>query len=542
MNPIQPGVPAAGGTSFQGLGIAPKILDILEKLKFVQPTPIQHQAIPVAIEGKDVIGIAQTGTGKTLAFGIPMIQRLAQFKGMGLVLLPTRELALQVDESLKRIGSSLGLKTAVLIGGESMGRQMMLLKRGPHIIIATPGRLIDLLDQKALRLDKINSLVLDEADRMLDMGFAPQIKKILAHVPAKEQRQTMLFSATMPAEIAGIAATHMKMPIRVEVAPAGSAATQVEQEVYFVDKSGKLALLEKILTDYKGSVLVFSRTKFGAKKITQVVNRMGHKAAEIHSNRSLNQRLEALNGFKNGKYRVLIATDIAARGIDVTGIELVVNFDLPSTAEDYVHRIGRTGRAGLVGRAISFATYDQRYDVRGIERLIKMALPVSKMPGLSMEAPQSDRSSVAADRGQGGHKPRAFSGLRMRPMARKFTPRSSEFRDNPMGFGRPRATDPSAPQHRAVRSERIELPHGQAYDAPRGNQSAAHSRSEIRRMARRAPQTEGFMYDEDRKPFMPKPKGRPREPFYPVGHWRRKNSPQQPRSDRGSSRNPSRYR
>jgi ATP-dependent RNA helicase RhlE len=286
MNPTPNGVPVTTA-SFSGLGIAPKILEILHKLQFVQPTPIQHQAIPVAIEGKDVIGIAQTGTGKTLAFGIPMIQRLAQHKGLGLVLLPTRELALQVDDSLKKIGASLGLKTAVLIGGESMNRQMMLLRRGPHIIIATPGRLIDLLDQKALKLDLVNSLVLDEADRMLDMGFAPQIKKILQHVPAKEKRQTMLFSATMPDEIATIANTHMKTPLRVEVAPSGSAARQIEQEVFFVDKSGKLKLLEKILTDYKGSVLVFSRTKFGAKKIAQIVNRMGHKAAEIHSNRSL---------------------------------------------------------------------------------------------------------------------------------------------------------------------------------------------------------------------------------------------------------------
>jgi ATP-dependent RNA helicase RhlE len=540
MNPIQPGVPAAGGTSFQGLGIAPKILDIVEKLKFVQPTPIQHQAIPVAIEGKDVIGIAQTGTGKTLAFGIPMIQRLAQFKGMGLILLPTRELALQVDEALKRIGTPLGLKTAVLIGGESMGRQMMMLKRGPHIIIATPGRLIDILEQKVLKLDRVNSLVLDEADRMLDMGFAPQIKKILMHVPPRDRRQTMLFSATMPDEIANIANTHMKMPIRVEVAPSGTAAAQVEQEVYFVDKQSKLNLLEKILTDYKGSVLVFSRTKFGAKKITQVVNRMGHKAAEIHSNRSLNQRLEALNGFKNGKYRVLIATDIAARGIDVTGIELVVNYDLPSTAEDYVHRIGRTGRAGLVGRAISFATYDQKYDVRSIERLIKMALPVSTMPGLSKSAPHLEgATSRPSATGRGTNKPRAFSGLRMRPMSRKFTPRSSQFRDNPMGFGSHQTASPSAPQHRPIRTERS---HAQSYDAPQSGEGPAHSRSEIRRTARRAPQTEGFMYDEDRKPFMPKPKGRPREPFYPTGHWRRKSSSQQQRSDRGSSRNPSRYR
>ncbi len=378
--------PAATPASFSNLGIAPKILEVLHLRKFVQPTPIQHQAIPVAIEGKDVIGIAQTGTGKTLAFGIPMIQRLAWHKGQGLVLLPTRELALQVDESLQNIGRSFGLKTAVLIGGESMGRQIQQVRRNPNVVIATPGRLIDFLEQKVLRLDKITILILDEADRMLDMGFAPQIKQILKHVPDKDKRQTMLFSATMPQEIANIALNHMKMPVRVEVAPSGTTVRQVEQEVFFVEKGQKLSLLEKILGDYKGSVLVFSRTKYGAKKIAVIVNRMGHKAAEIHSNRSLSQRLEALNGFKSGKYRVLIATDIAARGIDVTGIELVINYDLPSTAEDYVHRIGRTGRAGLVGRAISFAEPNQRHDVRDIERLIKLSLPVSKAEGLSAQA------------------------------------------------------------------------------------------------------------------------------------------------------------
>lgn len=368
-------------TSFDGLGIAPRLLEILDKLKFTTPTPIQAQSIPHGLAGKDIMGIAQTGTGKTLAFGIPMIQLLATNKGRGLVVLPTRELALQVDEALNRIGRSINLKTAILIGGENMGKQIRQLRFNPHIITATPGRLIDHLEQKTVKLDNVSILVLDEADRMLDMGFAPQIKKILQSVP--EKRQTMLFSATMPQEIVAIANSYMKLPVRVEVAPAGSTISAITQELFFVHREDKLGLLENILKEYKGSVLIFTRTKFGAKKLSHSVQKFGHTAAEIHSNRSLNQRIEALNGFKLGKYRVLVATDIAARGIDVTGIELVINYDLPEQATDYVHRIGRTGRAGHEGRAISFATPDQKFDVRAIERLIKKQLPVSTLPAIS---------------------------------------------------------------------------------------------------------------------------------------------------------------
>ncbi len=375
--------PTANTGSFTDLGIAPKLLDILSKNKFTTPTPIQHQSIPAAIEGKDIMGIAQTGTGKTLAFGIPMIQRIAQSNGKskGLVVLPTRELALQVNETLRKIGGSLGLKTTILIGGESMGRQISSLRSNPHIIIATPGRLIDHLEGGRVKLNDTRILVLDEADRMLDMGFAPQIKKILATVP--KERQTMLFSATMPDTIVNIAKSYMQLPLRVEVARAGTAGENVEQELFFIPKDGKLALLKNLLEEYKGTILVFSRTKFGAKKIARSIRTFGHTADEIHSNRSLNQRIEALNGFKIGRYRILVATDIAARGIDVTGIQLVINYDLPENAEDYVHRIGRTGRAGMAGKAISFATPDQRRDVRDIERLIRTQLPVAATPTLA---------------------------------------------------------------------------------------------------------------------------------------------------------------
>lgn len=365
---------------FFGLGIAPNLLDILGRLHYTKPTPIQTRAIPIGIQGKDMVGIAQTGTGKTLAFAIPLMQRLSATKGRGLILLPTRELAIQVDETLQKIGRSIGLKTAVLIGGASMHMQINALRRNPHVIVATPGRLNDHLEQRTVTLEKVNTLVLDEADRMLDMGFLPQIKRILNVVP--KERHTMLFSATMPAEITHIATAYMKLPVRIEVAISGTTAERVSQEIFIVAKQDKTRLLEKLLTEYQGSVLVFTRTKHGAKKIARAIKQMGMRASEIHSNRSLAQRRDALEGFKSGAYRVLVATDIAARGIDVTNIELVINFDLPDQSEDYVHRIGRTGRAGREGKAVSFATPDQRRDVRDIERLVRMSIPISKLPEL----------------------------------------------------------------------------------------------------------------------------------------------------------------
>jgi len=352
---------------FYGLGIAPALLEILGKLHFKTPTPIQERAIPVANEGKDLIGIAQTGTGKTLAFGVPMIQQIAQKKAKGLILLPTRELAHQVDEMLQKIGRSMGLKTALIIGGASMRPQLDALRRNPHIIIGTPGRIIDHMEQKTLSFDGISILVLDEADRMLDMGFAPQLRQILNKLP--KNRQTMLFSATMPDDIVRLATQHMKLPFRVEIARPGTAAERVEQELFIVKKEDKNKLLAKLLAEYRGAVL----------------RDMGHRVAEIHSNRSLGQRREALDGFKSGRYRVLVATDIASRGIDVVGIEVVINYDLPDNPGDYVHRIGRTGRAGAPGRAISFATPDQKSAVHDIEKLLRTAIAISKHPEFSEE-------------------------------------------------------------------------------------------------------------------------------------------------------------
>ena len=375
-----PNLPAQ---SFYGLGIAPKILDTLEHIKFKVPTPIQFKAIPPAIQGKDIIGIAQTGTGKTHAFAIPMVQLLAQKKGIGLVLAPTRELAIQIDEAFRGIAHPFGMKTACLIGGAPMYEQVQALRKNPRVVIATPGRLIDHIGRWNVIPEGVIMLVLDEADRMMDMGFAPQVEKILRFLP--KERQTMLFSATIPKEIMDITAKYMKLPVCVEIAPSGTAADNITQELFIVKKDAKLQLLSKLLAHYHGAVLLFSRTKHNARKITRSIREMRYSASEIHSDRSLSQRREALEGFKSGKYKVIVATDIAARGIDVTGIELVLNYDLPDDAQNYVHRIGRTARAGHPGHAISFATPDQARDVRDIEKIIRTTLPISKHPGISQE-------------------------------------------------------------------------------------------------------------------------------------------------------------
>ena len=386
--------------TFDGLGIAPKILEILDGLKFKHPTPIQLKAIPIAIEGTDVIGVAQTGTGKTLAFAIPVVQQLSRNMGRCLVLVPTRELAIQVDETFQKIATKFGIRTAVIIGGASMVLQLKALKKNPRVIIATPGRLIDHMTQKTMNLNGVEILVLDEADRMLDMGFKPDIERILKAMPKK--RQTMLFSATIPGAIVSIGTTHMKLPIHIEIAPSGTAAERIVQELFIVKKEAKKQLLGNLLKQYRGSVLLFSRTKRGATKITKMIKVMGYSVAEIHSDRTLGQRREALEGFKKGKYRILVATDIAARGIDVVGIETVINYDIPDDSENYVHRIGRTGRAGHEGRAISFATPEQGRDIKSIESIIKTVLPISEHPDLPSEKFETTTLFRSRPRGGGG--------------------------------------------------------------------------------------------------------------------------------------------
>ncbi|MFA5754064.1 MAG: DEAD/DEAH box helicase [Patescibacteria group bacterium] len=385
---------------FSDLGISDSILSVLKKLNLETPTPIQGKTIPIAITGQDLIGIAQTGTGKTFAYGIPMLQRLGATKGQGLVIAPTRELALQVEENLKKLGQALGLRTAILIGGEALDRQLFQLRKKPHIVVATPGRLIDHLKRRTFKLDHINILVLDEADMMLDMGFAPQIKEILDQTPT--DRQTMLFSATMPAAIVKIAANYMKLPVSIEVAPPGTTAAEVDQEIFIINGEERFEHLQKILAQYAGSVLIFVRTKHGVKALNLKLQAAGHKATEIHSNLSLNRRRAALSDFKSKKQRILVATDVAARGLDVHGIELVVNYNLPDSSGDYVHRIGRTGRAGLVGKAITFATANEQREIRDIEKLINKEIKRTEFVKFSRERsaaptrgrlkPQSERS------------------------------------------------------------------------------------------------------------------------------------------------------
>jgi ATP-dependent RNA helicase RhlE len=364
-------------SDFSSFALDPKVITTLTRRGISIPTPIQERAIPAALEGRDIVGIAQTGTGKTLAFALPIIEKLQQAPGQALILVPTRELAAQVEETFRSFSQVVAtrLSTVVLIGGASMHLQRQRLLNKPNVIVATPGRLQDLLNQRALNLSKVSVVVLDEADRMFDMGFAPQIRKILKLVP--EKRQTMLFSATMPPEIASLTNSYLSNPLRIEVTPQGTSVEKIVQEICYVKQEEKGLLLEKVLNESNGLTIVFSRTKHGAKALTQRIKRMGHSSAEIHSNRTLAQRTQALSGFKSGKYTVLVATDIAARGIDVDDVQLVVNYDLPDAAPDYIHRIGRTGRAGKEGKAISFATLAQLYNVREIESLTKIPLITS---------------------------------------------------------------------------------------------------------------------------------------------------------------------
>ncbi len=370
--------------TFPDLGLPDYVQAHVDGLGFTVPTPIQAQAIPVALQGRDVVGIAQTGTGKTLAFALPMAARL-QRGDCGLVLAPTRELAAQIEDDFR----SLGARTALLIGGAPMGKQIQGLRNRPDVIVATPGRLEDHMMQKTVDLRNVAIAVLDEADRMLDMGFAPAIRRILERTP--KGRQTLLFSATMPSEIAELAASYLNDPVRIEVTLQGTPNADVEQELIVLPQGQKHAMVVDLLAEHAtglgGTVLVFTRTRHGARKLARDVRDYGHSAAELHSDRTLAQRREALHGFKTGTYRVLVATDIAARGIDVKEIGLVLNFDVPEHAEDYVHRIGRTGRAGAKGRAITMVTPDQAHEVRDIERLLKAELPLSSHSPLELHRP-----------------------------------------------------------------------------------------------------------------------------------------------------------
>ncbi|WP_321517662.1 DEAD/DEAH box helicase [uncultured Bacteroides sp.] len=365
--------------TFEQLNLINPILKALQEEGYTSPTPIQEQSIPIVLNGKDLLGCAQTGTGKTAAFSIPILQKLYKSeknKGIkALVLTPTRELAIQIDDSFKAYGRFTGIHHTVIFGGVPQKPQTDTLRRGVDILIATPGRLLDLINQGFISLKTLEFFVLDEADRMLDMGFIHDIKRILPMLPKK--RQTLFFSATMPPEIAKLANTILFQPEKVEVAPVSSTVDAIEQSVYFVDKNGKKDLLRFLLKDPKiESVLVFTRTKHGADKLAKLLEKDGIEAAAIHGNKSQNARQRALTSFKDHTLRVLIATDIAARGIDVDQLSHVINYELPNVPETYVHRIGRTGRAGHEGVAIAFCESEELPYLKDIQKLIGIKIPV----------------------------------------------------------------------------------------------------------------------------------------------------------------------
>ena len=370
--------------TFQELDLIEPILRALKTEGYTQPTPIQEQSIPLILQRRDLLGCAQTGTGKTAAFAIPILQILHKEEHAtpqgprhikSLILTPTRELAIQIAESFEAYGRHTGLKFTVVFGGVSQGPQTTGLRAGVDVLIATPGRLLDLIDQGFVKLQHLKIFVLDEADRMLDMGFINDVKKIIHKIPAK--RQTLFFSATMPPEIQKLANTILDNPVKVEVTPVSSTAEKVEQAVYLVDKKDKRALLIHLLKDQNiNSALVFTRTKHGADKVMKDLVRAGISAQAIHGNKSQSQRQNALNNFKARKTRVLVATDIAARGIDIDELSHVINFELPNVPESYVHRIGRTGRAGASGIALSFCDEEEKEYLRDINKLIGRSVPI----------------------------------------------------------------------------------------------------------------------------------------------------------------------
>ena len=392
------------------LGLTPELNDALERIGFSQPTPIQNQAIPLALEGHDVLGLAQTGTGKTLAFGLPLIDHLLAQPGKpapktakALVLAPTRELVNQIADSLRTLTEKTRIRVSTVVGGQSIGRQINMLSRGTDILVATPGRLIDLMERGAVDLGQVRHLVLDEADQMLDLGFIHALRKIAPQLGTP--RQTMLFSATMPKQMEELSRAYLDNPKRVQVSPPGKAADKITQSVHFLDKAAKPSKLREILSrDMDALTLVFARTKHGAERLMKGLVADGYDAASIHGNKSQGQRDRAIKAFREGTIKVLVATDVAARGIDIPGVAYVINFDLPEVPDNYVHRIGRTARAGREGEAIAFCAPDEADQLRQIQKLMKIEIPVAsgESPLGALGDSQGDRSSRGGPRRRGG--------------------------------------------------------------------------------------------------------------------------------------------
>ena len=371
---------------FSELPLSIALKSNLTRHGFVQPTAVQAQAIPPALAGRDVLATAQTGTGKTLAFVLPLLESLlaARRAGIyGLILSPTRELAIQIHETFEKMAAGTGLRAAVVVGGMNEQTQLRAVRGGASVVIATPGRLCDFLDRKLVRLGGTGMLILDEADRMLDMGFLPSIRRILSEVP--EARQTLCFSATIERSVAHLIDAHMNNPVRIGIDVRSAPVAKVDLNVYEVEQTGKLGLLRTILTDEPGSVLVFVRTKHGADRLAKNLSALGLHAARIHGDRTQNQRNQALAGFQKGDYRVLVATDVAARGIHVDAIAHVINYDLPQAPEDFIHRVGRTGRAGAAGIASTFATHSERGEIGRIEKTLRVRMERLSVPAAAAE-------------------------------------------------------------------------------------------------------------------------------------------------------------
>ncbi len=396
---------------FDMLGLAPALNDALKRAGLTEPTPIQNQAIPLAMEGHDVLGLAQTGTGKTLAFGLPLIDGLLAQPGKpapktakALILAPTRELVNQIAENLRGLTKNTKIRVTTVVGGQSINKQISVLSRGTDILVATPGRLIDLMERRAVDLGQTRHLVLDEADQMLDMGFIHALRKIAPKLGTP--RQTMLFSATMPKQMEELSQAYLTNPRRVQVSPPGKAADKITQSVHFLEKGAKPTKLREILSrDLDALTLVFSRTKHGAEKLMKGLVADGYNAASIHGNKSQGQRDRAIKAFREGEITVLVATDVAARGIDIPGVAYVVNYDLPNVPDNYVHRIGRTARAGREGEAIAFCAADEVDYLKQIERLMKIEIPVaSGTRPEALSAPKGPKRGGGRRRGgQGGH-------------------------------------------------------------------------------------------------------------------------------------------
>ena len=461
--------------TFNDLGLIEPILKALQEEGYTHPTPIQEQAIPHLTKGRDLLGCAQTGTGKTAAFAIPILQELHE-RGIGtqggkrpikvLILTPTRELAIQIGESFAAYGRHLKQKHTVIFGGVGQKPQTDALHRGVDTVIATPGRLLDLMGQGYVHLNDLDVFVLDEADRMLDMGFIHDVKKVIAKLPQK--RQTLFFSATMPPEIAKLANSILTDPIKVEVAPVSSTADTIDQSIFFVDRTDKNKLLLSLLEgDTIREALIFTRTKHGANKVAKVLTQAGHASEAIHGNKSQTARQNALKGFKEGKLRALVATDIAARGIDIDGLTHVINFDLPNVPETYVHRIGRTGRAGASGKALSFCDHEEKEYLRDITRLIKRDIPVmNEHPFVMVGGPKKAEPEVREPRqprgtGRGGRqgqgqRPQQSRGEGQRQSGQRNAPRRDDRPPREQGGQQPRAERPATQPQRGEGGQRNE--------------------------------------------------------------------------------------